>query len=520
MAGMFYIMSMYFYLKGRMSGKVPFFVLCFASALLAFGTKENTAMLPVTLFFFDLFLIQGVDRKTIAKNMKIGIIPFFILFGLGMYYMGFSSFMSGYDDRPFTIAERLLTEPRVILLYISLLLYPIDLRLMLLHDIQISHTIFAPWTTLPAILLILLIVCCVLYFSNKKPLVSFCVLFFFLNHLIEGSVLPLELIYEHRNYVPSMLFFVPVAILIVKLVNYLSYRRSIQIVVVFGVALLFVIQGHAVYMRNDTLRSDLVMWKDNVKKAPNLSRPHNNLGDEYFNMGLRLEAFCEFKKALDLNRYSRLQNKAIAEYNIGRFYWLGDMDDKALVHFKKAISISPAYPSPLHGMAMIEMKSGNVEAARDRCMEILKYNPQHIESRELLSLALLKLGELEQSIDESQRALNLNPGKTFSLVVMAEAFRKKGENGKAIMYWKKFMKVNPRNIDVHLALIELYSLTGKNDALTETIDSLMCVKAGRNLEEIICERKDGKILAYLPDRKKILGIIRENLSDRIKSVKS
>jgi len=524
MAGMFYIMSMYFYLKCRTSDNlgrsVLFFVLCSVSAVLAFGTKENAAMLPVALFLFDLFLIQGVSREAIRKNAKAVIIPFLILLGLGVFYTDFSSLLDGYNDRPFTLVERLLTEPRVILLYISLLLYPVDFRLMLLHDIQISHTLFTPWTTIPAILIILLAVGYALHICRRKPLISFCIFFFFLNHLIEGSVIPLELVYEHRNYIPSMLFFVPAAVLMLNLLDYLSYRKSIQFAVALGITFFFVVQGQAVYMRNKTLKSEFTLWMDNVRKAPSLSRPHNNLGDEYFNSGFRLKALREFERALDLNRYLRLQHRAAIEYNLGRFYWSEGEDNNAIVHYNKALSICPGYPSPLHAIAMIEMKKGNVKAAHDRVSKILEGNHWHVESRELLSFTLLKLGRLEQSLNESQKTLDLNPERTFPLVVMAEVFRKKGENSRAIQYWKKFMVKSPQSITAHLALIDLYFLSGKNNLLTETVDHLMGIKGGRSLESIVRKGENNKMLVYQPDREKILKIIRKNLLRQIQDTKA
>ena len=69
MAGMFYIMAMYFYLKGRMADgagkKVGHFALCGIAAIFSFASKENAAMLPVSLFLFDLFLIQGLTNKNL-----------------------------------------------------------------------------------------------------------------------------------------------------------------------------------------------------------------------------------------------------------------------------------------------------------------------------------------------------------------------------------------------------------------------------------------------------------------------
>jgi len=395
----------------------------------------------------------------------------------------------------------------------------VDFRLMLLHDIPVSHSLFAPWTTLPAILLILMIAGYALYLCRRRPLISFCILFFFLNHLIEGSILPLELVYEHRNYIPSMLFFVPVAVLILNLLDYLSYRRSIQLAVAFGITFLFIVEGQAVYMRNETLRSNFTLWTDNVKKTPNLSRPHNNLGDEYFNRGFRLKAFQKFNRALDLNRYSRLQHRAVVEYNLGKFYWSEGEDAKAVIHYKKAISICPGYPSPLHGMAMIEMKKGDVEAAYGRVIEILEDNPWHIESRELSSFTLLKLGRLDESLRESQRALDLNPEKTIPLVIMAGAFQKKGQNSKAIQCWKRFLSKSPQSITAHLALIELYSLTGENRLLTEMVGQLMDIKGDRSLEDVVREGENNKMSIYQPDSEKILKIIRGNLLRQVKDTR-
>ena len=525
MAGMFYIMSMYFYLKYRISdslgGSGSFFVLCVVSTALAFGTKENAAMLPVILFLFDLFLIQGVSLKAITRSAKVVIIPFLILLGLSVFYVDFSSFLGGYNIRPFTLVERLLTEPRVIILYISFLLYPVDFRLMLLHDIEISHTLFTPWTTLPAILIILLMLGYALYICRKRPLISFCILFFFLNHLIESSIIPLELAYEHRNYIPSMLFFVPAAILILNLLDFLSYKKSIQLAVALGAAFLLITQGQAVFMRNETLRSNLALWEDNVKKAPNLSRTHNNLGGEYFNRGFRSKAFQEVSRALELNNYPRLPQRAAIEYNMGMLYLSEEKDDKAAFHYNNAISICrPGYVAPLYGMAMIELRKGNDKAALDYITKILRENPYHVESLELLSFILLKHGSLESALRESQKALDLSPERTFPLVIMAETSRKKGENSRAIQYWKKFMAKSPQNITAHLALIDLYSMSGENSLLTETVDHLMGIKKGRNLEDVVREGENNKMSVYQPDREKILKIIRKNLLRQIQDTKT
>lgn len=518
MAGMFYIMTMYFYLKGRTSDdlwkSIAFFVVCALSALLSIGSKQNATMLPVSLFLFDFFLIQGVTGENIKKNVKVAVVPLIILFTLGAFYVDMSSILEGYNNRPFTLVERLLTEPRVIIFYISLLLYPVHSRFTMLHDIYISRSLFDPWTTLPTILLIIFVAGYAVAVARKRPIISFCIIFFFLNHLIEGSVIPLELIYEHRNYIPSMLFFVPVAILILSALDYLSYKKYIQIVLVLGISFLLYDMGHTVHMRNEILKYDITLWADNVNKYPNLSRPHDNLGTEYYSRGLRLKAFREFTRASQSNRYMNLYNKATTEYNLGQFYRVTGRDRLAADKFRKALDINPYYTPSLYSMAIMELRRGFAENAYRYANKAVKINPDKANLRELLSITLMRLGNWEAALLESQNALKLDSGRTLPIIITAEVCRKKGENKKAIHHWKTFLEKSPRSVEAHLALIELYSLTGQNNLLTKTIGRVMNLKGDKNIRNFITDYAQHEgVSIYIPDTERLLTIIRDNIQD-------
>jgi hypothetical protein len=96
MAGMFYVMSMYFYLKGRTSqNRLPMithYLFCFVTATLAFASKENAAVLPISIFFLDLFLIQGLERKNIKKNVCVFLALILIPLALNLFLRGPSAF--------------------------------------------------------------------------------------------------------------------------------------------------------------------------------------------------------------------------------------------------------------------------------------------------------------------------------------------------------------------------------------------------------------------------------------------
>ena len=163
MAGMFYIMAMYLYLRARTAEKrgkkTLFLIFCLISFTMALGSKENTVMLPLSIFFYEILIIQGGTGKNFLKNIKGFIVILGTVLFLGLVYLYYRdgnalSFMDGYEQRPFSMTQRLLTEPRIIIFYISLLIYPVPNRLSLAHSIEISTSLFNPITTLISILFI------------------------------------------------------------------------------------------------------------------------------------------------------------------------------------------------------------------------------------------------------------------------------------------------------------------------------------------------------------------------------
>ena len=71
MAGLFCIMSMFFFLKGKISTQKPIktihYISCCICGILALGSKENAIMLPMVLLVYDLFLIQGITKKNLKR---------------------------------------------------------------------------------------------------------------------------------------------------------------------------------------------------------------------------------------------------------------------------------------------------------------------------------------------------------------------------------------------------------------------------------------------------------------------
>ncbi|MFA5179929.1 MAG: tetratricopeptide repeat protein [Syntrophales bacterium] len=527
LAGLFTIMVMYFYLAARTTEKrayaIGLFIVSFVLALLGFAAKENMAMLPFTLFLFDLFMIQGISKATLRKNIVPGLLCALLVVLIGLAYTGFASLSGQYENiRPFTMWERLLTQPRVILYYIGLLLYPANVRLMLLHDMDFSKSILDPWTTMPAIGIVLMILAFAILMSRKRPLISFCIIFFFLNHLIEGSFIALELVYEHRNYVPAMLFFVPLAVFILNIIDHFSYRRSLQGAVAGGAILILVFWGDSTYTRNEIFRTEINLWMDNAEKAPRMSRPHNNLGGTYWVLGRYDDAFREFSTASQLNREVNIPQLGIVQMNLGLYYLeIKGQPDLALQHFRKAIARFPDFPRTYTAIAKAHLMAGDVDKAYDVSLFAAKKFPRNPEFRQQLSFILLKAGRLEDSIAASRAILREAPDSIETYPVMGEAFRRRGELPEAIRWWHRYEDKRPESVRSKLALIEIYGKTKNSKELDRTIDKLWSIKKEKSLSTVIEEAASHPATkAYLPEKKILIPLIRQALDERLRREES
>ncbi|MEA3360170.1 MAG: hypothetical protein U9R17_12305, partial [Thermodesulfobacteriota bacterium] len=258
MAVMFYLLSLFLYIKARLSNvkrrKWALFSGVIISGILALGSKEIAATLPFVIILYEWYFFQDMKASWLKKNIPYLIIPVIVLLVLVFIYMGenpINLILSSYGRRDFTLIERVLTQFRVIIFYISLLILPLPSRLNLIHHIDTSHSLIDPITTLVSLLIIIALITLSVYWARKKRLISFSILWFFLNLAIESSFIGLEMIFEHRLYLPMVGFSL---LLSYTIFNYLPNRRILTI----GVCVVIIMSlGYGAYARNRT-------WRDEV----------------------------------------------------------------------------------------------------------------------------------------------------------------------------------------------------------------------------------------------------------------
>jgi len=470
LAGMFYIMSMYFYLKARTSDhrtrRVVFSLVSLFAFVLGMGSKENALLLLLSIGLFELLLVHGNRSWSSAKKGKIfiGILGVTSLIGFLWTYFGngnvFSTILAGYEYRPFTLWERLLTESRVVVFYLSLLLYPMPERLSIAHGFQVSTSVLNPVSTLPSLLFIFGITGLLIGVARRYPLLSFSFLFFFVNHLMESTILPLELAYEHRNYVPSMLFFVPFAFGFCFLMEKYRAKRVMKYFISLFVVLALVAFAHATYVRNMAWKSPDTLWLDAAAKAPGESRVHHNLGAQYQGRGQAEKAMGEYEKALSLRQYPRKGEEAATYFNLGNLHRDLGNPDRAGFFYQRAIQVDPNWYPALNSLAVLYERQGRMDAVLPLLRKALVVEPESSHASFNLGLFHLKNGEPEKAVPFFNIAMR-DPGLEHSVLVSSGvAYKQMEQRGKAAGLFEQAIMTNPKDITPRLHLIELYHASG------------------------------------------------------------
>lgn len=168
--------------------------------------KESAILLPLYTACIELAFFR--DTNTAESRRRIAWIYGSVLavpLIAGLYWLSTWVGTENSYTRPFSTSERLMTEARIMVHYIHWVLLPLPGDLTLYHDnIRLSTGALSPPTTLLSILFIAATLAFAWLQRGARPLVSIGILWFFSGHLLTGTIIPLELVFEHRNYYPAL----------------------------------------------------------------------------------------------------------------------------------------------------------------------------------------------------------------------------------------------------------------------------------------------------------------------------
>ncbi len=173
--------------------------------LLAAFSKENGALLPLYLVVLEFTLLASAktpEQSWPARLLRWSILMPSLLLA-GYLLSRIPGLAGGYEGRPFNLAERLATQTVILWDYLRLSFLPRPLALGPFHDdYPIYHfSDLMVWLALTAWLAAIGLA---IWLRRSYPLIAFAVFWYLAGHLLESSIIPLELYFEHRNYLPIL----------------------------------------------------------------------------------------------------------------------------------------------------------------------------------------------------------------------------------------------------------------------------------------------------------------------------
>ena len=311
MGTLFLVLALLAYLQARRaqlsdrSGRTGLLI----SALLwvlALGCKEDSILLPAYTLAMELTVLRfGAADAGLASRLRRG----YLIATLA----GAASFLiwvlpnhwhwEAYPARNFSTPERLLTQARVLCLYLWQIVAPLPSHMPFYYDgLEPSRGLLQPWTTVPAIAFLLGLIALAWRMRIRLPLFSLGVLLFFSAHLITSNIIGLELAFEHRNHFALIGAVLALGSILASVSARLRLAPSAQIV---ACAVLLIATCSATWLRANDWKSASAFASNSTKVAPHSDRAWYGL------------CLHEFKSGGEVVANNRNLDKAIAACSRG-----------------------------------------------------------------------------------------------------------------------------------------------------------------------------------------------------------
>lgn len=252
--------------------------------VLATYSKENGALLPLLILVLE-FCNPNKENKPIWQWRALCLwLPSILVLYIIFRELNFSENL--WPNRNFNQVERLYSESRIVVEYLYHLIIPqIEGRGLYQDGYLISKSLMQPITTLYSILFLIVLLFLAFILKNRFPLFSVAILFFFAAHMMESTVLGLELYFEHRNYLSALFLFLPIASGLYLLREKIEPKLVIFIISII-LSLLAFFSFERVKLWGDSEKLQLY-W---AKNTPNSARAQNVLASYLLRRGKAYES--------------------------------------------------------------------------------------------------------------------------------------------------------------------------------------------------------------------------------------
>jgi tetratricopeptide (TPR) repeat protein len=482
LATLLYILSLVTYVKWRIINQVteqrqktlhlksvPWYLASLLSAVLAMKTKEIAFMLPLVVTMYELMFFEGKLKRRILHVLPLLLTMLIIPFTLINIDQPVEELIGDVSEvaRGVTHLSRweyLLAEFRVIVTYIRLIFAPVHQNLD--YDYPRFHSFLDPEVFL-SFLLLLSIASFGIYLVYKyrntalyTRLISFGIFWFFINLLLESSIIPLNnVIFEHRMYLPSIGVFLALsASLFIGGEKLWDRWKGMGGAVVGVLAIIVVVLTGTTYARNSVWGDTLSLWQDVVKKSPNKARGHNNLGTAYESRELLEEAIEQYSIAIKLDN-----TFASAYLNLGSAYKSMGLLEEAKKYYLQVIKIDSSRYEAYYNIGNAYLREGFSDKAIEHYKRAIDLNPNFADVYVNLGIAYASQGSMREVMELFKTAIEIKPDYPEAHYNLGKAYQLEGFLDKSVEHYKIAIAIKPQYPEAHLNLGFAYQSEGLMD---------------------------------------------------------
>lgn len=334
---------------------VLFFCLFPAFTLLALFSKEDAALIPLYVFLLEALIFRFRTDGARDRAVHRAVLGLFVVIPLvlgGLYFaVHLDSFLHDYVMRRFSLSDRIGSEAVIMWRYTGMILLPRLSDMALFHDAAPIYSL----TSMPVLVSIIAwigVLVLLVRFHRRAPLMVYGIAFFLTAHLIESTFIPLELMFEHRNYLASVGLLLATVEGIRKVTGLVNLRTSIVgLLVVAFVAQFAFLQNTRANVWSDRRVLIPTMALDHPKSAratsalANLYETHGKDDkaqavldaamentDPYYHLSIRLHQLgisCrqgeDFPDALYSDVRRRIKTEPLMAYALSGLHVLGEV---------------------------------------------------------------------------------------------------------------------------------------------------------------------------------------------------
>ncbi|MBF0316847.1 MAG: tetratricopeptide repeat protein [Nitrospirae bacterium] len=474
LAATFYLLTVVMYITAMLSNtprtRYALYAISVISSVCAMKTKEIAFTVPVTIAIYEFMFLGGSLKKRVMYLtplfMTMLIIPL-TLIGNNASFSGVEGISGAIDiasTRDISRWHYLITQFRVIVMYIRLLFLPINQSL--LYDYPVYRTFFNMEILASLLLIVSLMGLAIrLYILSGRAeqrrylrLGSFGITWFFVTLSVESGIIAIsDIIYEHRLYLPMVGFcfvFVCVYIMVSDRIKN-SERLKTKWIVTATVILIILSLAAATYNRNGLWHSRISLWSDVVKKYPNNADSQSNAGCAYHEAGFLKEALNHYQAAIRLN-----PNDAKTHNNIGAVYVATGFLNEALTHYQAAIRLNPNDAKTHNNIGVVYVATGFLNEALTHYQAAIRLDFYDAKIHRNLGELYNRQNKLDEAIAEYQNAIRINPDYVAARNNLGNVYVTLGRNEEAIKEFQAVLRLNPQDTDARRKLDSLIKTTG------------------------------------------------------------